>query len=63
VYLSPGETQTVTIPLDPMSFAYWNTQSNEWMVSPGTYQVMVGSSSSDLAGQGSVALPGTTVGG
>jgi beta-glucosidase len=63
VSLSPGQSQTVTIALDPMSFALWNTQSQEWMVRAGTYQVMVGSSSADLAGQGSVTLPGITVGG
>jgi len=63
VSLAPGQNQTVTIPLDPMSFAYWNTQDNEWMVSAGTYQVMVGSSSSDIVGQGSVTLPNLSLGG
>jgi beta-glucosidase len=63
VVLAPGQSKTVTIALDPMSFAYWNTQSNQWMVSAGTYQVMVGSSSDDIAGQGSVALPGMSLGG
>jgi beta-glucosidase len=63
VYLSPGQSQKVTIALDPMSFAYWNTGENEWMVRAGTYQVMVGSSSSDIAGQGSVTLPSLNLGG
>jgi beta-glucosidase len=63
VYLSPGQSKKVTIPLDSMSFAYWDTQKGEWMLSAGTYQVMVGSSSSDIAGQDSVALPGMALGG
>jgi beta-glucosidase len=63
VYLSPGQSEKVTIPLGPTSFAYWDTQDDEWMVSAGTYQVMVGSSSSDIAGQGSVALPSMALGG
>lgn len=62
VVLVPGQSKTLTIPLDAMSFAYWNTQSRAWMVSAGTYQVMVGSSSSDIAGQGSVALPNLKLG-
>jgi hypothetical protein len=33
------------------------------MRSAGTYQVIVGSSSSDIAGQGSGTLPGMTVDG
>src|SRR3984885_8398034 len=63
VYLSPGQSEKVTIPLDPMSFAYWNTQNNQWEVSAGTYQVMVGDSSSAIDGQGSVALANMTLGG
>ena len=63
VVLVPGQSKTVTIPLDPMSFAYWDTQSNQWMVSAGTYQVMVASSSSDIAGQGLVALLNLNLGG
>ncbi|HTX12450.1 MAG TPA: glycoside hydrolase family 3 C-terminal domain-containing protein [Solirubrobacteraceae bacterium] len=63
VSLAPGQSETVTIALDPMSFAYWNTQSQTWTLSAGTYRVMVGSSSSDIAGQGSVALPGMNLGG
>jgi hypothetical protein len=43
-----------------MSFADWDTSGHQWSVSAGTYQVMVGSSSSDTVGQGSVALPAET---
>jgi beta-glucosidase len=63
VSLAAGQSKQVTVPLDPMSFAYWNTDNHEWMVSAGTYHVMVGSSSSDIAGQGSVALPSMALGG
>ena len=63
VSLSPGQSETVTIPLDAMSFAHWDTSSNQWEVSAGTYQVMVGDSSSAIDGQGSVALANMTLGG
>ena len=60
VSLNPGRSATVTVPLDAMSFAHWDTSKHAWAVSAGTYQVMVGGSSRDIAGQGSVALPAET---
>jgi len=58
--LNPGRSATVTVPLDAMSFAHWDTSKHAWAVSAGTYQVMVGGSSRDIAGQGPVALPAET---
>jgi beta-glucosidase len=63
VSLGPGQSTTVSIPLNAMSFAHWDTSQHEWVVSAGTYQVMVGSSSRDIAGHGSVALPASVLGG
>ncbi len=63
VSLAPGQSATLTIPLGAMSFAHWDVSHHEWMVSAGAYQVMVGSSSREIAGQGSVALPASVPGG
>ena len=60
VELNPGQSATVTIPLGAMSFAHWDTAGHKWAVRAGTYHVMVGSSSRDIAGQGSVVLPAET---
>jgi beta-glucosidase len=60
VELSPGQSTAVTIPLGAMSFAHRDTAGHAWAVSAGTYRVMVGSSSRDIVGQGSVALPAET---
>jgi beta-glucosidase-like glycosyl hydrolase len=60
VSLSPGQSATLTIPLAAMSFAHWDTSKHARGVSAGTYQVMVGSSSRDIAGHGSVTLPAET---
>jgi beta-glucosidase len=57
VSLLPGQRTTLTVPLGARSFAHWDTSSHEWVVSAGTYQVMVGSSSRDIVGQGTVTLP------
>jgi len=52
VTLEPGEHQNVTVTIDPNSpahpLSYWNTNSSSWVTIPGTYSVMVGSSSRDL---------------
>ncbi|HSQ74665.1 MAG TPA: fibronectin type III-like domain-contianing protein, partial [Bacteroidota bacterium] len=48
VTLAPGETATVEVTLDFRSFAYYDEGAKAWTVSPGTYQVLAGSSSRDL---------------
>ncbi|MBV9801828.1 MAG: glycoside hydrolase family 3 C-terminal domain-containing protein [Solirubrobacterales bacterium] len=60
VRLSPGQSATVTIPLSPQAFAHWDVSRHAWTVSAGNYQVMVGSSSGEIVGQGTVALPSET---
>ena len=45
VSLEPGETTTVTVALDQRAFAYWDTEHHAWRVSPGAYEILVGSSS------------------
>ncbi|GGM18001.1 glycosyl hydrolase family 3 [Pseudomonas asuensis] len=48
VYLEPGQTKVVTIPLDERSLAYFNVKANTWQVDAGRYMVKVGSSSENL---------------
>ena len=62
VSLLPGQSATLTVPLGARSFAHWDTSGHQWAVSAGTYQVMVGSSSRDIVGQGAVTLPTTSLG-
>lgn len=57
VSLQPGETRTVTVPLNTRSFAYYDVNGKEWRAEKGTYEVLVGSSSADISLQGSVTLP------
>ena len=46
--LAPGESRTVTFPLDRAAFSYWSAAQHAWVADPGEYQVEVGSSSRDL---------------
>jgi len=48
VVLEPGATTTVHVTLDYRSFAYYDEGAKAWKASPGTYQVLAGSSSRDL---------------
>jgi beta-glucosidase len=48
VSLQPGQSQTVTIPLDGRAFSYWNASTQAWTIPGGTFTVMVGDSSRDL---------------
>jgi beta-glucosidase len=48
VFLEPGESTHVTIPLDRRSFAHWDDVRHAWAVTGGSYTVYVGGSSRDL---------------
>ncbi len=48
VALNPGETKTVTIPLDERAFAYYNPAYHEWVVESGEFEIRVGQSSADI---------------
>ena len=48
VFLRPGETKTVTLTLDKRSFAFFSEQQNDWVVEPGKFDLLIGSSSRDI---------------
>jgi beta-glucosidase len=47
VHLKPGETRTLTFTLQPKDLALWN-RDMKFVVEPGKFRVMIGSSSEDL---------------
>ncbi len=55
VPLKPGETRSVSVPLDARSLAYYDVASAQWRVDPNQYEIMVGWSSAD----GDIALRDT----
>jgi beta-glucosidase len=48
VDLHPGETKTVTIPLNKRAFSYWDVASHSWQVIPGNYEIALGQSSRNI---------------
>lgn len=66
VWLDPGEQRTVTIALSPNAanhpFGIFDTPTQSWKTIPGTYTVMVGNSSRDIAFSAQVAITGDPIG-
>ena len=50
VDLAPGETAEVTVTLDRRALAHWDVEAGDWLVEPGTVELLVGTSSRDLRG-------------
>ena len=59
VALAPGETKTVTIPLDFRAFAYYHPGYGQWIAEPGEFDLLVGASSLDIRGAVAVTLEST----
>ncbi len=48
VTLQPGETMTVSFKLPATQLAFWDVHSKSFTVEPGTFNLMIGSSSEDI---------------
>ena len=48
VRLAPGESRTITLPLNRRSFAYWSQQDHAWKVDPGFFTIYAGDSSASV---------------
>ncbi len=48
VFLQPGETQTVSIPLERSAFAYYDPAKKGWVAEQGKFNILIGASSRDI---------------
>ncbi len=48
IFLNPGEIKTVEFTLEKNDFAFYAEKSKSWVVEPGAFEIMVGSSSQDI---------------
>lgn len=48
VELAAGEERLVSFELSPQDLSFWNPVCHEWQVEPGSYEVIVGQSSTDI---------------
>ena len=60
IALAPGEEQAVTFALGKRAFAYYDTQSKDWRVESGAFEILVGSSSQSLPLKETVTVTSTT---
>jgi beta-glucosidase len=60
-FLRPGEKRTLSVPLEPDAFAFYNPGLGAWMAEKGEFEVMVGSSSRDIRLQGPVRIEKSAV--
>ncbi|MCB0007649.1 MAG: glycoside hydrolase family 3 C-terminal domain-containing protein, partial [Anaerolineales bacterium] len=56
IELQPGETKTVTIPLDCRAFAYYDPAYGQWVTESGAFDILIGASSADIREQVTVNL-------
>lgn len=61
VELQPGETKTVTIPLDFRAFAFYHPGYHRWITESGEFEILVGASSADIRQKVNVNLESTLV--
>jgi beta-glucosidase len=54
--LTRDQTGHVHLLLDPRSFSFWDARIHSWAVAPGTYRIMVGSSSRDIRLQDQITV-------
>ena len=61
--LRPGQSVTVTFPLNERAFSYWDVSANGWRVARGCYRVYVGASSRSLPLRGVISRGGAACSG
>ena len=56
VSLAPGETQTVQFELDARTFSFYDPSRKQWVVEPGEFELLAGSSSRDIRTRATLKL-------
>lgn len=48
VHLMPAETKTVEFELNADAFSFWSVEKHSWVVEPGKFDILIGTSSQDI---------------
>jgi beta-glucosidase len=62
VSLQPGASQTVSFPVTQRDLQYWNSSSNAWATSTGSYGIDVGDSDANLPLTGTLSVTSAQLG-
>lgn len=57
-FVCAGKSKTVTHFLDKSAFAHWSVSQNEWEVTDGIYEILVGASSADIRLRAKIRIRG-----
>lgn len=56
VMLQPGESKRITLKLDRRAFSYYDIKRKDWVIEPGTFEILVGASSEDIRLRGTFVV-------
>jgi beta-glucosidase len=59
VQLAPGESRTITLPLNPAYLSIFDVAADQWKLLPGEYKLAIGGASDDVPIKGRVTLGDT----
>jgi len=48
IHVKPGEFKTVYFTLRQRDFSFWDENTSNWLVEPGKFEILIGSSSADI---------------
>ncbi|MCR4579135.1 MAG: glycoside hydrolase family 3 C-terminal domain-containing protein [Treponema sp.] len=60
IFLKAGQEKEVTFTLSKRSFAYWNSDINDWYAPSGEYEILIGASSRDIRDSAIINIKSTT---
>lgn len=61
IFLKPGETKSVTLPLEKDAFSFFNPETRKWETEDLEYAISVGASSQDIRLTGNLHVSGVVV--
>ena len=56
ISLKPGDTKTVTLTLPGEKLSFYDEKKHDFVVEPGTFEILVGSSSADIRLKGNLVV-------
>lgn len=56
VFLKNGETRTVSFELNKDAFSYYDSSKHDWILEPGEFNILIGSSSADIRKEFSITV-------
>ncbi|WP_207429145.1 glycoside hydrolase family 3 C-terminal domain-containing protein [Pedobacter sp. SYSU D00535] len=56
VFLQPGESKEITLSLDEQAFSFFDDKQMKWVLEPGDFEILIGSSAQDIRSKAKLKL-------